>query len=144
MKIMDDIKKKGKNEKRREDIEETEGDFFIKEADESSSPIVLDEVDDEVQPDVAAERIPQQEILKKEPTREVKVNFAKFVQLVATHNFEKVLEQKKDEEIVVSSDLLTELATAHEEVTEGDKKLPVMMIVAFIIGAALMWLVVKF
>lgn len=75
----------------------------------------------------------------------VKVKFEKFVQLVATHDFEGVMKRHATEDIVMSTNLLTDLANAHqEEPPESGKKLPIIFIVGIIIGVALTYLVVRF
>lgn len=74
----------------------------------------------------------------------VKVSFGKFVQLVATHDFEKILKNRTDEEIVLSSDLLTDLANAHSEVANEDKKMSVILLAGIVIGIVLTYLVIKY
>lgn len=76
----------------------------------------------------------------QEPKDFIKVKFDKFVQLVASRDFFSVLEKNKDEDIVISSNLLTELAGAVEEKTE--KKSPVIFLVGLAIGVVLTYLLV--
>ncbi len=45
----------------------------------------------------------------------VKVKFDKFVNLIATHAYEEIFEKYNDEDVIVSTDLLADLANAHEE-----------------------------
>ncbi len=69
----------------------------------------------------------------REPGELVKVRFDKFVQLVATHNFEEVLKNHAEEDIVMNSNLLMDLASAHED-TDDSKKQSAMIGVGVLIG----------
>ncbi len=66
----------------------------------------------------------------------IKVKFVKFVQLVASRDFMSVLEKNQDEDIIISSNLLTDLAGAVDQKT-GDKKIPIIFIVGLAIGVVL-------
>lgn len=72
---------------------------------------------------------------EREPGELVKVRFDKFVQLVATHNFEEVLKNHAQEDIVMNSNLLMDLASAHED-TDDSKKQSMMIGVGVLIGLA--------
>ena len=75
----------------------------------------------------------------------VKVRFSKFVQLVATHDFEDVLKKYGDENIVVSGNLLTDLASAHEDVEARDnRKLPIMLLTGIVIGIIMTYLLIRY
>lgn len=63
----------------------------------------------------------------------VKISFAKFVQLIVNHSFEQVVEKNQDAEIIISTNLLSDLANAHSE-PEEQKKIPVIL---FIVGLGL-------
>lgn len=78
------------------------------------------------------------------PTEKVKVRFDKFVQLVATHNFDEVLEQNAGEEIVLSSNLLMDLANAHEDKSDPSRKTQMIFIVGIVLGIAGAYLIFKF
>lgn len=81
----------------------------------------------------------------QEPGEKVKVKFEKFVQLVATHDFEEVMKRHAEEDIILSTNLLTDLANAHEEEQpESGKKLPIVLIIGIIIGVVLTYLVIRF
>jgi len=73
----------------------------------------------------------------------VKVKFDKFITLVATHTFEDVLKQNADEDVIISTNLLTDLANAHEEETESKKKLPVIFATGIILGLIAAWLIMR-
>ncbi len=76
--------------------------------------------------------------LKDQAKDLIKVKFEKFVQLVATRNFVDVLEKNKNEDLIMSSNLLTDLAGAMEEKTE--KKTPIIFLVGLALGIALTYL----
>lgn len=71
------------------------------------------------------------------PEAKVKVKFDKFVNLVATHAYEDIFAKYRDEDIVISTDLLTDLANAHED--KPDKKMPLIFILGIVFGIALTW-----
>lgn len=77
------------------------------------------------------------------PSELVKVKFEKFVQLVATHNFEEVLKRYPDEDIVLGSNLLMDLASAHEDVDDG-KRQPILIGLGVVIGLVIAFLVFRF
>jgi len=77
-----------------------------------------------------------------EPSDKIKVKFDKFVNLIASHAYEDVVEKHKNQDIILSTDLLTDLANAFEE--SHDKKTPVtFMIAGLIIGVIITWLILK-
>lgn len=79
----------------------------------------------------------------REPSELVKVKFEKFVQLVATHNFEEVLKRYPDEDIVLGSNLLMDLASAHEDADDG-KRQPILIGLGVVIGLVIAFLVFRF
>lgn len=76
------------------------------------------------------------------PHNKVKVKFDKFVNLVATHAYEEIFEEHADEEIIISTDLLTDLANSHEE--GSDKKGPLTFLFGILLGVIVMWLLYKY
>lgn len=46
----------------------------------------------------------------------VLIKFPKFVHLIVMHNFESVMEKHEDQDIVITTDLLVDLANAHDDV----------------------------
>lgn len=80
---------------------------------------------------------------QQEPSDKIKVKFEKFVQLVATHDFGGVLKKYGDEDIVISSNLLTDLASAHEEVETHPTKIPVWIISGVIIGIIITYIILR-
>lgn len=72
----------------------------------------------------------------------VKVKFDKFVNLVATHAYEEIFEKHADEDVIISTDLLADLANAHEEPAEK-KKLPIVFLIGILLGIGITWLLIK-
>ncbi len=75
-----------------------------------------------------------------EPRDFVKVKFTKFVQLVTSRDCTDVVNANPDEEVVMSSNLLTELAGAHDE--REEKKIPLVFLVGLAIGVVLTYILI--
>ena len=90
---------------------------------------------------IEAVRVDDDEEVGLRPHSKVKVKFDKFVNLVASHAYEEVFEKHVDEDIIVSTDLLTDLANAHEE--KSDRKMPVIFLVGIVLGVGLTWLLLR-
>ena len=75
------------------------------------------------------------------PKDKVKVKFDKFVTLVASHAYEEVFDKHVDDDVIISTDLLTDLANAHEE--KQDRKMPVIFLVGILLGVFLTWLLLR-
>ncbi|HCW32053.1 MAG: hypothetical protein UT36_C0008G0015 [Candidatus Peregrinibacteria bacterium GW2011_GWF2_39_17] len=75
------------------------------------------------------------------PGNKVTINFVKFVQLVANHSFVDVVDKNSDEEIIISSNLLTDLANAHDQ--GGERKTPLMFLAGIVIGVILTYVILK-
>lgn len=73
-----------------------------------------------------------------EPKDFVKVKFSKFVQLVSARDCREVVKQNDEEEVVISSNLLTELASAHD--SREERKMPVVFLVGLAIGVVLTYI----
>lgn len=87
-------------------------------------------------------QIPNVVVEKPEAGDAIKVKFANFVQLVATHNYEDIVEKNKEEDIIVSSNLLTDLANAHEQ--DEEKRIPAIFIIGVVIGIVVTYILFKF
>lgn len=72
----------------------------------------------------------------------VKIKFDKFVNLVATHAYEDIVDRHQDDDIIISTDLLADLANAHEET--GDKKVPAMFLLGILLGVLVAWFLIKY
>lgn len=79
-----------------------------------------------------------------EPSEQIKVKFGKFVHLVATHNFEDVMKHHGTEDIIVSTNLLTDLANAHEEQPDENRKLSLILVSGIFIGIILTYIIVRY
>lgn len=75
------------------------------------------------------------------PHTKVKVKFDKFVNLVASHAYEEIFDKHVDDDIIISTDLLTDLANAHEE--KSDRKMPMIFLVGIVLGVGLTWLLLR-
>ena len=80
----------------------------------------------------------EQQLDEENPRDSVKVKFSTFVNLVASRDFAKVLEANPDEQIIISSNLLTELAGVKDE--KGEKKVPLVFVVGIAIGVVLTYI----
>jgi hypothetical protein len=73
-----------------------------------------------------------------EPKDTIKVKFGKFVQLVANHDFAEVIDAHLDDEIIMSSNLLTELAGASDK--KEERKIPLVFLIGIAIGVVLTYI----
>lgn len=101
----------------------------------------IEEADKSVVGKVEAVSVNEYEEAATSPHDKVKVKFDKFVNLVATHAYEEIFEKHIDEDIVISTDLLTDLANAHEE--KQDKKMPVVFLIGIVLGVILTWILLR-
>ena len=72
------------------------------------------------------------------PKETIKVKFGKFVQLVQNHDFAGVIEAHADDEIIMTSNLLTELAGAHDK--REERKIPLVFLIGIVIGVVLTYI----
>lgn len=80
-----------------------------------------------------------------EPGELVRVRFDKFVQLVATHNFEQALKHHAQEDIIMNANLLMDLASAHEDPEPpNDKRSSILVGAGVVIGIVVAYLLFKF
>lgn len=101
----------------------------------------LEEVDHEVIGKVEAIPVGELDEVAGSSHDKVKVKFDKFVNLVASHAYEEVFEKHIDEDVIISTDLLTDIANAHEE--KQDKKMPVVFLIGIILGVVLTWILLR-
>lgn len=76
------------------------------------------------------------------PHDKVKVKFDKFVNLIATHAYQEIFDKHLDEDVIISTDLLADLANAHEEKDDG-KKIPAFFLIGIVLGVILTWIILK-
>lgn len=75
-------------------------------------------------------------------SEKVKVKFDKFVNLIATHAYQEIFDKHVDEDVIISTDLLADLANAHEEKDDG-KKIPAFFLIGIILGVIVTWIILK-
>ena len=80
---------------------------------------------------------PQKE---QEPKELVKVKFSKFVQLVTVRDCADVVANNENEDIIINSNLLTELASSHDE--REEKKIPLVFLVGLAIGVIITYILI--
>lgn len=66
------------------------------------------------------------------PSDYVKITFDRFVNLVANHSFYEVIERNKDEEVILTTNLLTDLANSQSILPKT--KGPVLILGGFMVG----------
>ncbi len=71
----------------------------------------------------------------------VKITFARFVQLVANHSFIDMVDKNAEQPVIVSGNLLADLANAHDR--SGERRLPLMFVGGLVIGIAITYLIIK-
>lgn len=71
----------------------------------------------------------------------VSIQFSKFVQLVANHGYWDVVEKNAEEKVILSGDLLTDLANAEDRSKE--KRLPLIFMAGLLIGIVLTYIILK-
>lgn len=77
-------------------------------------------------------------------TDKVKVKFDKFITLVATHTYEDILKKNADEDVIISTNLLTDLANAHSDEGNGIvKKIPIIFVGGLVVGVIVAWLLMR-
>ncbi len=89
----------------------------------------------------SASYMKEEEVAAMKPHDKVRLKFDKFVNLVASHAYEEIFEKHADEDVVISTDLLADLANAHEE--KADKKVPMIFLVGIILGVVITWFILK-
>ena len=77
----------------------------------------------------------------KSVSNTVTVNFAKFVQLVANHSFIDIVEKNAEEEVIISGNLLTDLANSHDRGKE--KRMPIMFLAGLVLGIILTYIILN-
>lgn len=97
-------------------------------------------------PTIEVSSLGTQEVkMHTEPGDKVRVNFEKFVQLVATHDFEEVMKAHAKEDIILSTNLLTDLANAHEEdEPSSSSRLPIIFAVGMLLGIVIAYIIIRF
>lgn len=68
----------------------------------------------------------------------IKVKFSTFVSLIANRDLEDVFESNSDQQIIMNSNLLTELASSKDR--REDKKIPIVFLIGIAIGIVLTYI----
>ncbi|MBI5152240.1 hypothetical protein HZA39_01795 [Candidatus Peregrinibacteria bacterium] len=74
----------------------------------------------------------------------VKVKFGNFVQLIANHDFRSVIERHLEEDIIMKTNLLTDLANAHSEEQKKGSSWPIIFAVGIVLGIIAAYVLFKF
>lgn len=82
------------------------------------------------------------ELAALKPDDKVKIKFDKFVNLIATHAYQEIFDKHLGEDVIISTDLLADLANAHEEKEDG-KKGPIFLFAGILIGVLVTWMLLK-
>lgn len=116
-------------------VESSPVDFKVDHLDERPAKALSTVQRDE---DAAIEAVADKIMQEVIPKDTVRVKFVKFVNLVTSRDFKDVVLQNSNEEIVMSSNLLTELAGAQDRVEE--RKMPLVFLVGIAIGVVLTYI----
>ncbi|MCK9186681.1 hypothetical protein M0P48_04570 [Candidatus Gracilibacteria bacterium] len=105
---------------------------------------IVDEAGDKVEKDNEASLISVAEEANLRPNDKVRIKFDKFVNLIATHAYEDIVEKHSDEDVIISTDLLADIANAHdEEEPQSGHKVPLIFVVGIVLGIALTYILFK-
>jgi hypothetical protein len=69
----------------------------------------------------------------------VAVQFSKFVQLVASHSYVELVDRNADEEVVINSNLLMDLANANDRIQ--NRRMPLIFLAGIVIGIVLTYII---
>lgn len=116
------------------------------ENDHDESEEIDDQTEDSVEEDevidddsrMKAVPVSDEELKNLNPTSKVKVRIDRFVNLIATHKYEEVIDDHINEEIVISTDLLADLANAHED--HGERRFLWYFLLGLAVGVLLFWI----
>jgi hypothetical protein len=116
--------------------------FEIKPLDEDDSASAGSNIN---QPDIKISHIGHENVHEARSTHEtvvpkdiIRVKFGSFVQLVANRDMEEMIELNGDQELIMSSNLLTELASVNDR--REEKKIPIVFLVGIAIGVVLTYI----
>lgn len=116
----------------------------LKEEDDSFVVHHIEDEDEETNTDNHAEVIAEPVVVPDESKigEKVKVKFSNFVQLVANHNYEEIITKNEEEEVIISSDVLADLANAHEQ--EEERRIPAIFIIGVVLGIVVTYILLKY
>lgn len=93
------------------------------------------------EPPAGSMPVSEVEMAAAKPYDKVKVKFDKFVNLVVTHAYAEIFERHREEDVIISTDLLTDLASSRGE--KSDKKSPLLFVFGILLGVGIAWLLLK-
>ncbi|MFA7685446.1 MAG: hypothetical protein WCX95_01450 [Candidatus Gracilibacteria bacterium] len=88
-----------------------------------------------------ASPIKEADISEMRTAENVRVKFDKFASLVAAHATPELVEQCRDEEVIVSTNLLTDLANSGK--SNDGKKIPMIFLIGIVLGIGLTYILLK-
>ena len=88
-----------------------------------------------------ASPIKEADIADMRTAENVRVKFDKFASLVAAHANPELIEHCRDEDVIVSTNLLTDLANSGK--SDDSKKIPMIFLIGIVLGIGLTWLLLK-
>lgn len=71
----------------------------------------------------------------------IKIKFGRFINLLANKDYDELFARYQNEDITISADLLTEIATPPEE--KKSNKVPLFFFIGIMLGVALTWMILK-
>ncbi len=105
---------------------------------------IVGESENRVAKEVGASSISVAEEETSRVNDKVKIKFDKFVNLIATHAYEDVVRKHADDDVIISTDLLADIANAHdEEESDTGHKIPMIFIIGIALGIALTYILFK-
>jgi len=117
----------------------------VKEIEEEGDPeFQITSMEDEAEMEVhelKASPIKEADISELKTTENVRVKFDKFASLVAAHATPELVEQCRDEDVIVSTNLLTDLANSGKQ--DDSKKIPMIFLIGIVLGIGLTWIFLK-
>ncbi|MCD6109941.1 hypothetical protein J7J83_04250 [bacterium] len=117
-------------------------DLSIKEEEDS---FVVNHIDENIEENNFPQVTPHESrvVMDDIPAAEkVKVSFDNFVKLVVNHNYEDVIDKNKEEDVIVSSNLLADLANAHEQ--EEERRIPAIFIIGVLLGIVITYILLTY
>ncbi|KKR05416.1 MAG: hypothetical protein UT33_C0011G0127 [Candidatus Peregrinibacteria bacterium GW2011_GWC2_39_14] len=100
--------------------------------------------EDEVEAENEFEVKPMEGILDTDEVGDfVKVKFDKFVQLMANHDFKSVMDKHANDDLILRTNLLTDLANAHTE-EKKNMNWSVVFAVGIVLGIIAAYILFKF
>lgn len=91
---------------------------------------------------IKASPIHDEDIAEMRTAEKVRVKFDKFAALVASRATPELVEQCRDEDVIVSTNLLTDLANSGKP--DDSKKIPMIFLIGIVLGIGLTYILLKY